>query len=470
MNFIARNSLSMPAFCGLLMVILSGCAAKQGDGHADRGLSPTQMASVGAENARETENPIILEEELEAQEKGELPSWDIPVTRNAHVEQWLKYFQGRGRKWYHRYMERSGRYIPFMRRILRDNNLPEDLVYLAMIESGFSPKAYSRARASGLWQFIKGTGRLYGLRTSFWVDERRDPEKSTIAAARHLKDLYDQFQSWKLAAAAYNAGAGKVERAIKRYQTEDFWELTKGRYLKAETRNYVPKLIAAALIAKEPEKYGFTDIQYNDPLEYDKIIVKEPLSIETIARKAGYTKEDLMDINPELNQAVTPPDVAEYELRVPPKSSEKFLAAISNLNEDEKFKFASHTIRRGDTLSVLAKRYRVPSGEILRLNNLRSHKHLRPGKTIVIPVPQGAQYAEISAPVEEPVYSKKKTARHSKENKMDDKVVHVVRRGESLWSIAQRYRISVFEIKNENHLRRNQIAPGKRLVIPSGNT
>ncbi len=357
-------------------------------------MSVVGMTSCASKNAvvakrstpiAEPANPIIFDEEAEAAEKGELPTFDIPVVRNAKVEVWLDYFQGRGRKWMSIWLERSGKYVPFMRKILRDHGLPEDLVNLAMIESGFSARAYSRARAVGPWQFMKATGRIYGLRSDFWVDERRDPEKSSIAAARHLKDLYDQFQSWKLAAAAYNAGSGKVQRAIRRYKTEDFWELTKGKYLKPETRNYVPKMIAAALIAKEPAKYGFVNIQYESPLEYDKVIVPFPINLFTLSQKANVDLEAIMDMNPELNHPVTPPAVEAYELRVPSGTSHQFMMALNSFTDDDKAGYTAHRIRRGDTLARLSAIYRVSQKNILKANNLKTARDLRPGRDIVIP-------------------------------------------------------------------------------------
>jgi membrane-bound lytic murein transglycosylase D len=376
-----------------LLLFLTGCASKN---HAVRTQPKNhQTASLDQDQDLVNDNPILFEEEYEAQERGEVPTYDIPVDRNAKVEQWLAYFQGRGRKWFHIWLERSGRYIPVMRKILKEHDLPEDLVYLAMIESGFSARAYSRARAVGIWQFMKGTARLYGLRIDFWVDERRDPEKSSIAAARHLKDLYDQFQSWKLAAAAYNAGPAKVSRAIKKYKTEDFWELTKGRYLRPETRAYVPKMIAAALIAKEPHKYGFNDIQAQEPLSYDKLVLKQPINLVALSQKTETELEDLMIINPELNHPVTPPDAKDYELRVPSGKSEKFLAALSVMSDDEKFKVTAHRMRRGDTVAKLSKIYSIPAKEILNFNGLKTATGIREGRTLLVPVTLNEDLASV---------------------------------------------------------------------------
>ena len=426
----------------------------------------TQYASRSKIWTREDlSNPPLLEEEVEAEKRGELPHFDIPVVRNAKVEQWLQYFQGRGRKVFRVWLERSGKYIPFMRKIIREHGLPEDLVYLAMIESGFSPRAYSRARAVGHWQFMRSTGRLYGLKVDFWRDERRDPEKATVAAARHLKDLYDKFQDWKLAAAAYNAGQAKVTRAINRYKTEDFWELTRGHYLSRETRNYVPKLIAAALIAKSPRKYGFKNIDYQSPLEYDKIVIRKPVNLRTLAKKANYSLDKIMSLNPELNHAVTPPNVKNYELRVPRGTSERFIKGYKNLGPQEFFQYASYRIRRGDTISQIARYYGVPQREIFKLNRIRSARSLRPGHMLLLPLPRGTNFHQRHYRhyvAKRPVRSKRSSPRYAASQGGN----YVVRTGDSLWSISRRYGVSIYKIKRMNSLRSNRLRRGQRLKLP----
>lgn len=460
---------------GLSVVSFAGCSSKN-----------SQRADSGGILAEEAEsNPILFEEEYEAAKKGELPKFDIPVVRNQQVEMWLDYFQGRGKKWMVIWLGRSRRYVPFMKKILREHDLPQDLVNLAMIESGFSSRAYSRARAVGPWQFMKATGRLYGLQVNFWVDERRDPEKSTVAAARHLKDLYDQFQSWKLAAAAYNAGAGKVTRAIRKYKTEDFWELTKGRYLKPETRHYVPKMIAAALIAKEPEKYGFTDIQYEEPLEYDKVVLRKPVNLVVLSERAGVSLEEMLDLNPELNHPVTPPNSAGYELRVPAGRSDLFIKTVASLSEDERAGQSVHRVKRGENITKLAQIYKVPAKQILSVNGVKS---IRQGMDIVIPRPLDDQLASIGArsyrdddrrrrprrgsrkQSMESVYPKSQSQTQSSADSSEGskKKIHIVRRGETLWDIAQLYGTTVSEIKKVNGIKRGRnILPGKRLHVPA---
>jgi membrane-bound lytic murein transglycosylase D len=285
--------------------------------------------------------------------------FDIPIVINTKVEQFIQYFQTTFRDKFGTWLARSEKYIPFMKNLLKEQGLPEDLVYIAFIESGFDPYAYSRSKASGLWQFIRWTGKRYGLRVDWWVDERRDPEKSTIAAAKYLKDLYETFECWYLAAAGYNAGEYKIIKAMKRYRTEDFWKLTKYRYLKRETKNYVPQMIAAALIAKDPEKYGFTDVEYEEPLQYEKVKVPELTALSLVAKACETSLEEINDLNPELQRGVTPPNEPDYEIKIPSGKKDLFLKNFEALEPLEPFKFKTYRVKKGDTLGRIAKSYRV---------------------------------------------------------------------------------------------------------------
>lgn len=434
-------------FVALGLFSLTSCATKSSSNHS-ADISIWDNPS----------NPILFPEELEAKKKGELPKFDIPVVRNASVEMWLNYFQGRGRKWFNIWLERSGRYIPMMRQIIREHGLPEDLVYLAMIESGFSAQAYSRAAAVGHWQFMRATGRMYGLKVNFWLDERRDPEKATVAAARHLKDLYDRFKDWKLAAAAYNAGAGKVSRAIRRYSTEDFWEISKGRYLARETRNYVPKLIAAALIAKNPEAYGFSNVRYQAPLTFEEVIVAKPVDLKVLARKAGTKYEEIQRLNPELNFHVTPPYEKNYRLRVPSNTSQAFVVAYSQLGPDDFFKYAQHRIQRGETISTIASRYGISQREIIRMNKIRNTRAIQIGQNLILPVPEGADFKP----------QRRRYRQASRPKPVAPGEAYHVKSGDSLWSIANAHNISIRSLKSANNLYRNKIKAGQTLRIPGG--
>jgi membrane-bound lytic murein transglycosylase D len=273
-----------------------------------------------------------------------------------------------------------------MKNLLKEHGLPEDLVYIALIESGFDPYAYSRSKASGPWQFVFWTGKKYGLRVNWWVDERRDPEKSTIAAAKYLKDLYGRFSSWHLAAAGYNAGEYKIVTAMRRYRTEDFWKLTNYRYLKPETKNYVPQMIAAALIAKDPKKYGFTDVEYQEPLRYEKVKVLELTDLSLIAKACETSLEEIKDLNPELRRGVTPPNETDYEIKLPFGKKDLFQKNFGVLQPLEKFEFKTHPVKKGETLQGIARYYRVDLEPLLEINHLKKTSPISKGMTLLLPL------------------------------------------------------------------------------------
>jgi membrane-bound lytic murein transglycosylase D len=314
------------------------------------------------------------------------PIFDIPIVVNDQVEHCIVLFQTRIRDKFVTWLARSGKYIPFMRNLLKEQGLPEDLVYMALIESGFDPYAYSRSKAVGPWQFIYRTGKRYGLKVNWWVDERRDPEKSTIAAAKYLKDLYDMFACWYLAAAGYNAGEYRIIRAMKRFRTEDFWTLTKHQYLKRETKNYVPLMIAAALVAKDPEKYGFTDIEYQEPLRYEKVKVPELTDLSYIAKACEISLEEIKDLNPELQRGVTPPNEPEYEIKIPFAKKDLFTKNFEVLQPLEKFQFKTHLVKKGETLKGIAGLYRVDLDPLIEINFLNKTSPLSKGMDLLIPI------------------------------------------------------------------------------------
>jgi membrane-bound lytic murein transglycosylase D len=227
------------------------------------------------------------------------------------------------------------------------------------------------------------------LKADWWIDERRDPEKSTIAAAKYLKDLFDMFDCWYLAAAGYNAGEGKIAKAMKRYRTEDFWELTKYRYLKRETKDYVPQMIAAALIAKDPETYGFVGIEYQEPLSYDKVKVPEVTDLRLIAQACEVTIEEIKALNPELSRWCTPPNFPDYEIKIPFGKKEPFLKNFEILCPDGRFQFKTHMVKKGETLSKIARLYRIDLEPILEINRLNKKSRLSVGMNLLIPLPKG---------------------------------------------------------------------------------
>jgi membrane-bound lytic murein transglycosylase D len=392
------------------------------------------------------------DQEKQAQE------FDIPIVINAKVEQFIQYFQTTARKVFSSWLARSEKYIPFMRNLLKENGLPEDLVYMALIESGFNPYAYSRSKASGPWQFIYLTGIRYGLRSNWWIDERRDPEKSTIAAAKYLKDLYDMFECWYLAAAGYNAGEKKIATAMKRYGTEDFWELTKYRYLKQETKDYVPQMIAAALIAKDPEKYGFVGIEYQEPLRYEKVKVPEVTDLRLIARACEVTVDEIKDLNPELSRWCTPPNFPDYEIKVPFGKKEIFLKNFEALSPREKFQFKTHVVKKGDTFSKIAKLYRIDLEPILEINRLNKKSRLSVGMNLLIPLPKGQD--------PKPDRTAREISDRMDRNSKPMETTYTIKKGDTLWSIANEMGVNIGTLSRWNNLHpEKKLVPGDKLKI-----
>jgi membrane-bound lytic murein transglycosylase D len=394
-------------------------------------------------------------ETLPADRPRQAQEFDIPIVINQRVEHFILYFQTTAKKIFANWLARSERYIPFMRNLLREGGLPEDLVYMALIESGFSPYAYSRMKASGPWQFIYFTGKRYGLKVNWWVDERRDPEKSTIAAAKYLKDLYDLFECWYLAAAGYNAGEGKIINAMKRYRTEDFWELTKYRYLKRETKDYVPQMIAAALIAKDPEKYGFVGIEYQEPLRYEKASVPAVTDLRLIAKACEASIEELKDLNPELLRWCTPPDSQPYEIRIPFGKKDLFLKNFEALPRQDRFQFKSHIVRKGDTLGGIARYYRVDLEPILELNRLKRSSLLSVGMNLIIPIPKDARIAGVP----------EKKMENGNQLRSEE-ITYTIKKGDTLWSIAHETGVNIGALSRWNNLHPDKkLMPGDKLRI-----
>jgi len=324
------------------------------------------------------------------------PIFDIPIVVNEKVEHCILLFQTTIRDKFVTWLARSGKYIPLMKNLLKEQGLPEDLVFMAFIESGFDPYAYSRSKAVGPWQFIYRTGKRYGLKVNWWVDERRDPEKSTIAAAKYLKDLYEMFACWYLAAAGYNAGEYRIIKAMKRFRTEDFWTLTKHRYLKRETKNYVPLMIAAAVVAKDPEKYGFTGIEYQEPIRYEKVKVPELTDLIHIAKACEIPLEEMKDLNPELRRGVTPPNELEYEIKIPFAKKDLFTKNFETLQPLERFQFKTHLVKKGETLKGIARLYRVDLDPLLEINDLNKASPLSKGMDLLIPISKDEEIKPLS--------------------------------------------------------------------------
>jgi membrane-bound lytic murein transglycosylase D len=388
--------------------------------------------------------------------------FDIDVERfNNHdrVQYYLDFYKSTARDRFGIWLERMPRYEPMIRERLQAHGLPGDLVYLALIESGFSNTATSRARAVGMWQFMKGTAKLYGLRIDRWVDDRRDPIKATEAAAHHLKDLTNMFGSYYLAAAAYNAGAGRVSRGLNRLPDDDddsipsdatFFRLYDTKLLRRETKDYVPKLIAAAMIAKEPEKYGFPSIPAVATASYDSIVVPDQTGLDVVARLADTTLAAIRDLNPQYLRLTTPPGVASV-VRLPPGFGEATAVAYADLPAGKRVTYREHTVRGGETLGGLAKRYGVGAADIIASNPRLRGRTLRAGQRLIIPT-AGPLPAELARQLAAPEPS--------------DAEFHRVRRGETLRLIAGRYGVTQHQLQAWNRLGRSTaIRSGQRLRV-----
>lgn len=409
-------------------------------------------------------------------------TWDIDVvtfSEHDRVQYYLDFFQGPGRERMNVWLGRLPRYEDMIRERLAEHGMPGDLVYLALIESGFSNTATSRARAVGMWQFMKATGRGYGLRVDRWVDDRRDPYKATQAAARHLKDLQQRFGSLYLAAAAYNAGAGRVSRGLKRLgpadeedlpedeaadaveeedggpSDADFFRLYDTRLLRRETKDYVPKLIAAALIAKEPGRYGFTAPAGVEPFAYDSIIVPDMTGLDVLARLSGTTMANLRELNPRYLRLATPPGERSM-VRLPVGTGPVVAVAYAELPASKRVTYVEHWVRNGETMGGIARRYRVSLSALQDANPRVKPKSMRVGQRLIIPTGSGGAASYAARYDDEPRAAKGGSSAGQ---------YHRVKPGESVWSISRRYGISETTLKRMNGLRGSKVLVGQRLRV-----
>ncbi len=332
------------------------------------------LGCVPADNQRATEARTAPDETI---------SWDIPIEVNADVARWLNHYQNEGRKSFKISLVRAGRYEALMRETFREAGLPEDLAYIPLIESGFRATAYSRARAMGLWQFVPNTARIYKLEMSYWVDQRLDPVAATHAAADYLGDLHREFGDWYLTLAAYNAGPGRVHQAIRRAGSRDYWTLSQRRALTRETRDYVPKLIAAALIAKQPEQYGIR--HRSEPIAaFDIAYVPDATSLDVVADAAGLPLDEILALNPHLIRGVTPPGV-RYAVRLPAGAARIFAESYATVPPSDRVRSIVHIVRRGETVQRIARRYGTRISAIRAANENLDPSRLLAGQRLLVP-------------------------------------------------------------------------------------
>ena len=388
-----------------------------------------------------------------------LPLSDIPLTLNSKVEYFLYYFQTGGKPAFSRWLSRSSRYIPMMKDVLQRKGLPEDLVYVAMIESGFQMHARSWANAVGPWQFISDTGRRYALKIDQWIDERKDPVKATTAAALYLKELYGMFKGdWYLAAAGYNAGENKILRAINMYNTSDFWELSQRTYLKRETKEYVPKLLAAAIIAKDPARYGFTDVAYLTPIEYDTVTIPSRTNLDLAAKLSGTTYESIKELNPDLRHWCTPPNYPDYQLNIPKGSKQQFEAEFAKIPVDQRFTervlYSRYLARKKDSLKSVARRFGTSPAVLAELNGLSAKSRIT-GKSLVVPVKQTVDFG-----------NEGRTARSVAGVKGSFAKYYTVKHGDTLSALAKHFNVSTKLLTTWNRLKAKVVLkPGRRIII-----
>ena len=418
----------------------------------------------------------------------DIPKTTIPLVLNEHVQPQLTFMsEGRGRRFMKTWIERTGRWFPTLRRIAKEEQMPDEIVHLAMMESALNPEAVSRAKAVGMWQFMKATGEEYDLNVDYWIDERRDPEKATRASMRFLKDLYNDLGDWHLALAAYNCGAGGVRRAIRKSGLENpnFWQIRE--FLPKETREYVPLFIATTLITMNRDKYGFPDdsLSFHPPYEYEVVTISEPVSFPALAKCAGISLDSLRKLNPELIRQCTPPR-EPYKLKLYPGIGQDFMRRYAALSDDDKQIFLKHTVARGETLASISAMYGVSMVELSEINGITGYRtRLRSGTTLRVPVRSGS----VTAPADQPrtaaaTASVKPPDTSSVQAETSDDAgkgrgmregvaaVYVVERGDNLSSISEKFNVRIADIRNWNNIpyNRDALSIGDTLIVgtPSG--
>lgn len=424
----------------------------------------------------------------------DIPQTTIPLTFNEYVQPQLSFMaEGRGRRFMKTWIERTGRWFPTLKRIAKEEQMPEEIVHLAMMESALNPQAVSRAKAVGMWQFMRATGEEYDLNVNYWMDERRDPEKATRASMRFLKDLYNDLGDWHLALAAYNCGAGGVRRAIRKSGLEkpNFWQIRE--FLPKETREYVPLYIATTLITMNRDKYGFPDdsLKFHAPYDYETVTISEPVSLTALAKCASLSVDSLRALNTELVRGCTPPQ-SQYKLKLYPGMGEDFMRRYAALSDDEKQVYLTHTVARGETLSSISATYGVSLVELSEINGISGYRtRLKSGTVLRVPVrsvsasassdlagaaasPVSKSGGDTAAASAAPAAANTTAASDNRSRGMREGVaaVYVVERGDNLSAISNKFNVRIADLRNWNNIPydRDALRVGDTLVVgtPSG--
>jgi membrane-bound lytic murein transglycosylase D len=398
---------------------------------------------------------------------------DITIPEQPKIMAYVEVFQNRLRDYIQDSLERGAKYLPMIQDVFRAEGLPLDLAYIPIIESSFRTNAVSKANAKGPWQFMKGTANETGLHTDWFIDERSDPEKATIAAARYLKTLSTMFDGdWNLVLAAYNGGPGRVSRAIQRSGKNDFWQLSAtSRYLPRETREYVPLIMAAIIIGRNPEQYGFEiATAAATPVAYDKVMIPQAIDLRRVAEWTGTTVDEIQSLNPELRRLTTPVKYPDYEMKVPKGTADQLNAKLADATPADFVTLKWYTAKKGDTLLTVGRKYGMSRADIAEANNLSIKARLSPGQSLMIPRQSGAIVAartDHAAPTTaaHSIASKASAPSATRSNPHLTATTYQVKRGDTLASIAQRFDTTVAKIKTWNRLQSNTVKTGERLKI-----
>src|SRR5215470_16316358 len=412
---------------------------QEAEASTEQGAEPAPI-----DEANEVTYPVDPKIKAKAEAEVQATHSDLPLMLTDPVASYLNYFSSRGRSTLEHALERGGRYQEMIERILMEEGVPQELIYLAQAESGFHPLAVSRVGARGMWQFMGIRAKAYGLQRTWWVDERQDPEKSTRAAARHLKDLYNQFGDWYLAMAAYNSGPGTVQQAVKRTGYADFWELYRRNVLPKETRNYVPIIVAVTIMTKNPAQYGLDDIVTQKPIPFDTVKIDYPVDLRLVAQCVDSSPATLQDLNPSLLRWTTPRN-QEFELRLPARTKNEYLSTIQPIPQAMRVWWRYHRIAPGDTLTSIARVYRTTPRAIAQTNDLESSAELDPQSKLIIPIAPGKHPA-----TEQATYARRITR-------------YQVHKGDTVQSVADNFGIPAAMVRRWNHLKGDGLQ-GRRVL------